>query len=232
MWWKKWGKDFILFMPEIWCTVLPFGDCCRNLGTLLIFHCMITGLVVFLVLFMFSRPNYLPLCVIHSVPELGIAKEEHKQRSRHKGVRGVVGKGLLQKCLCGSVITGVNSWQKLIRWIYQLSSQKKLSISLPKCVILVTCRGSHMIAEEERREGHLCLIGNSECMCFLIPDLKRLQLGSSNECISCKLTVLHFPMIKRRWLMNLHRDFHLCNRFGDAIQSVSISKQKFLVSDD
>lgn len=55
-----------------------------------------------------------------------------------------------------------------------------------------------MIAEEERREGHLCLIGNSECMCFLIPDLKRLQLGSSNERISCKLTVLHFPMIKRR----------------------------------
>lgn len=70
---------------------------------------------MFLVLFMFSRPNYLHLCVIHSVSELGIAKEEHRQRSRHKGLRGVVKKGVLQKSLCGSMVTEVNSRQKLIR---------------------------------------------------------------------------------------------------------------------
>lgn len=75
---------------------------------------------------------------------------------------------------------------------------KKLSSSLPKCVIFATSRASHMIAKEDRRERHLCLIGNSEFMCFLIPDLERLQLGSSNEYLSCKLTVLHFLMIERR----------------------------------
>lgn len=66
---------------------------------------------------------------------------------------------------------------------------------------------------------------------LLIPVLKRLQLGSGNEYLSCKLTVLHFLMIKRRCLMNWRRDFHLCSRFGDSIQTVSISKLKFLVSD-
>jgi len=39
---------------------------------------------------------------------------------------------------------------------------KKLSRSLPKCVILATSRASQMISEEERRERHLCLIGNCE----------------------------------------------------------------------
>lgn len=90
-------------------SYMPFGDCCRNLGTLLIFHCVTTELVMFLVLFMFSRPNYLPLCVIHSVSELGIAKEEHRQRSCHNGVRGVVEKGVLQKSLCGSMVTRLDS---------------------------------------------------------------------------------------------------------------------------
>lgn len=32
--------------------------------------------------------------------------------------------------------------------------------------------------------------------------------------------------------MNRHRDFHLYSRFGDSIQTVSISKPKLLVSDD
>lgn len=44
-----------------------------------------------------------------------------------------------------------------------------------------------MVAEEERRERHLYLIGRSESMCFLVSDLERLQLDLVMNTFSANL---------------------------------------------
>lgn len=62
-----------------------------------------------------------------------------------------------------------------------------LAGSWPKCAILATSRASPMVAEEERRERHLYLIGRSEFMCFLISDLERLQLDLVMNTFSANL---------------------------------------------
>lgn len=166
MWWE-WEKDLTVFMPEIWCIVLHVVWRLPALETY-IFIARQLGLCMFQ-LFGFL---YLSSAACRTFsPQPGNCWECRKRL--HCERYGVLWKrGIIEDFLRG-MITRVNSWQKLISWIYWLSGQKCCQI-ICQNIILATSRVSLIMLRKKEEENHLCLIGNSEFTCILIADLERL----------------------------------------------------------